>query len=183
MSKKFATIISRIFDPFVVTSIAFIFIFLHGGESLFVFGISFFLIIGIPVILMLIALRKKIVGNWDISERHERPKAFGVLIALEFLNFFLLRPIVSAQTLHTFLFILIVFIGFSIITLFWKISGHAMANALASGIIISLLGIHWWPILLIVPLVGWARVARRDHTPAQVIAGAIYSWIVLVLFR
>jgi membrane-associated phospholipid phosphatase len=59
------------------------------------------------------------------------------------------------------------------ITWYWKISIHAAA---AAGTVASLaiLVSAWW--LLLAPLValtGWARVALRNHTPAQVVVGAI----------
>ena len=65
----------------------------------------------------------------------------------------------------------------------WKISGHASVAALATGLIIQWFGWYWWPILLIVPLVAWARVVRRDHTVGQVIAGAVYSWGLIQLVK
>ena len=65
---------------------------------------------------------------------------------------------------QTFLTVLISFAGFSLITFFWKISGHAFINALVTGYIIQWFGWSWWPVLLIVPLVSWSRVVRKDHT-------------------
>jgi membrane-associated phospholipid phosphatase len=58
------------------------------------------------------------------------------------------------------------------ITLLWKISIHV---AVAAGAV-AVLALVFGPVLLVlaplVALAAWARVAVRDHTPAQVIAGA-----------
>ncbi|MCX2968241.1 MULTISPECIES: phosphatase PAP2 family protein [Streptomyces] len=57
------------------------------------------------------------------------------------------------------------------ITVVWKVSVHA---AVSSGSV-ALLALAYGPWLLaaypLVALVGWSRVALRDHTPAQVLAG------------
>lgn len=64
------------------------------------------------------------------------------------------------------------------ITTRWKISVHA---AVSSGTI-AMLTLTYGPVLLagyaVVALVGWSRVALKDHTLAQVIAGAVLGALV-----
>jgi membrane-associated phospholipid phosphatase len=64
------------------------------------------------------------------------------------------------------------------ITFAWKISVHA---AVSSGSVI-ILALDYGPWLLavypLVALIGWSRVALRDHTPAQVVAGAVLGGVV-----
>jgi membrane-associated phospholipid phosphatase len=140
------------------------------------------LLVGVPVALIFFAMKKKIVSNYDLSDRRERPKVLGVLLALEIINLLILRSMVSAQALAPLLVILLTLIGFTIITFWWKISGHALAAALATGFIVSWYGWAWWPVLLIVPIVGWSRVIRKNHTTLQVIAGALYAWMFVYFF-
>jgi hypothetical protein len=183
MSKNVATGISRLFDPFVMFSLVFVLAFIRGGVTdFFTWILAFVLLVGLPVVLLLLALHKNIVSNWDISLRRQRPKVLGVLLALEAVNLLILQSVVSSYIISTFLFIIVVFAGFTLITLRWKISGHALAAALATGFIVLWYGWIWWPVLLIVPLVAWARVIRKDHTIWQVIAGAIYSWVLIGIF-
>jgi membrane-associated phospholipid phosphatase len=58
------------------------------------------------------------------------------------------------------------------ITTKWKISVH---SAVSSGAV-AMLALAYGPWMLVgyalVALVGWSRIALRDHTPAQVLAGA-----------
>jgi membrane-associated phospholipid phosphatase len=64
------------------------------------------------------------------------------------------------------------------ITRYWKISIHTGVTA---GIVVVFLELFGWWMLLLVPLValvGWARVAVDDHTPAQVTVGAIVGAVV-----
>ncbi|MGW5116430.1 hypothetical protein ACWEQ8_13510 [Streptomyces noursei] len=59
------------------------------------------------------------------------------------------------------------------ITTVWKVSAH---TAVSSGAIVMLatgLGPWWLMAYPLVPLVGWSRVALRDHTIAQPIVGAL----------
>ena len=77
------------------------------------------------------------------------------------------------------IFFLLWFLGFYLITLFWKISGHSGVATLGAFFVIQLFGLAWWPVFLAIPLVSWARVVRRDHTVGQVIAGVGYSIVFL----
>ncbi|HEV2634500.1 MAG TPA: hypothetical protein VGX23_05105 [Actinocrinis sp.] len=55
----------------------------------------------------------------------------------------------------------------------WKVSVH---SAVSSGsVLLIALACGWWALILspLVALVGWSRVALRDHTRNQVIAGAL----------
>jgi membrane-associated phospholipid phosphatase len=60
-----------------------------------------------------------------------------------------------------------------LVTLFWKVSVHAAVTAAAVVILVLVFGP--WLLLLapLVALVGWARVASGDHSPAQVIVGVL----------
>jgi hypothetical protein len=61
----------------------------------------------------------------------------------------------------------------ALVTLVWKISIHC---AVASGSV-AILAFSYGPVALsgyaLVALLGWARVAMRDHTVPQVVAGAV----------
>lgn len=64
------------------------------------------------------------------------------------------------------------------VTPVWKISVH---SAVSSGsVLLIALACGWWALALypLVALVGWSRIALRDHTRNQVIAGAILGALV-----
>jgi membrane-associated phospholipid phosphatase len=61
----------------------------------------------------------------------------------------------------------------TIVTRWWKISLH---SAVAGGAVATLALLYGLLLLLLTPfvvLIGWSRVAVRDHTVPQVIAGAL----------
>jgi membrane-associated phospholipid phosphatase len=60
-----------------------------------------------------------------------------------------------------------------IVTIWWKVSVH---TAVAGGVMTILClayGAFLTPLVIVVAAIGWSRVALRDHTPAQTIAGAL----------
>jgi membrane-associated phospholipid phosphatase len=186
--KKIATFVSRILDPFLVmTVVALVGIrrsTLTTHAQIIFLITAFVLMIGIPAALLALSVKKKWISNWDMSIRSERPKALLIMLAIELLSLIILKPMADAF-LFSFLVLVIVWsIGFSIITHYWKISGHSGISALGSGLLVSWFGFSVWPVLLIVPIVSWSRVVRKNHTILQVIIGAIYSWsLILILHK
>lgn len=68
---------------------------------------------------------------------------------------------------------------FMVINFFWKISLHtAFIGAAATVLIIVYGAIAAWS-LLFLPLVGWARLTLRQHSPAQVIVGALLAAVIV----
>jgi membrane-associated phospholipid phosphatase len=61
-----------------------------------------------------------------------------------------------------------------VVTSVWKISLHTTVLA-GAGVIAALHFGGVWLVLmgLLLPLVGWARISLREHTPAQAIGGAV----------
>lgn len=165
-----ATVISRIFDPFLMLGIVFVVV-LWGSA---VFVPAFISMVLLPFVLFIIAWKTKFISNWDVSDRRQRPKILWTLVLIESIS-------VLVFHLWSLVPILVGFAGFAAITHVWKISGHLMSTGLATGLIIQRFGWVWWPILLVIPFLAWSRVVTKNHTIAQVIAGTIYSWLLLVL--
>jgi len=95
--------------------------------------------------------------------------SMGCLLALHFLG----APSIL-------ILVLLATIGYmavmSAVTLFWKISFHSSAITAAASIGIATSGIATgWSIvaLILIPVVGWARVHLRRHTLRQVCAGCL----------
>jgi membrane-associated phospholipid phosphatase len=84
----------------------------------------------------------------------------------------------------TFITGLAAIVVFMLINIFWKISLHtAFMSASVAALIIIYGGIAAWTLILLPP-VGWARIQLRQHSPMQVVAGALLSAaIVLLVFQ
>lgn len=69
----------------------------------------------------------------------------------------------------------------SLVTLFWKISFHGATISAAAMSTVLVAGMGTWPLLLLIPLVGWSRVRLERHTPPQVVIGSLVGAVVAVL--
>jgi membrane-associated phospholipid phosphatase len=177
---KIATFISKIFEPMILIPLAFILYATHAGVPFAETLLLFVTVLG-PIAGYRVWMQKKQGIDWDIKDRAKRGKPFMKLIIFSILiniGIWILEP----RLLSLCLLFLIWTIGFYFITTrYTKISGHVGGDALATGLLIQSFGWRYWPVLLIVPIVAWSRVVRKDHTLAQVIAGAVYSWFVVLV--
>jgi putative transposase len=176
------TIISRVFDPPVM--IALLTILAVSLSDLSRRGVIFFTFLlpfmfGLPLAYFVWKLKTHQVTNWDLTNRKER-----IYPLLAFLGFLLVDIVIVSVLdnpflLNVFVLYFLWMLGFFLVTLLFKISGHSGITTLAAGLLILWLGWSFWPVLLAIPLVCWARVTRKDHTILQVVAGVIYSLVIL----
>lgn len=187
ISQIIATVISRVLDPFLVllgvTGWMIWESTLEETSKYLFLGIVLCIMIIPPVLLLVWAISKKHIDNWDMSNRKQRPLALTVIFLLGFINIIIVQTFGDRILTDLFIMYQLWMAGFMAITFLWKISGHTGTLALATGLIVMRLGIEWWPIILFVVLLGIARVVRKNHTPAQAVAGAFYSWGILYISR
>ncbi len=176
-----ATIISYVFSPITLIPLVSVLYLLQQPLSGWqrINSLMIFLGTGVLPVLILLVYLKKIhrISDWDIQKRQERylfnfiAIGFGIVMLL---LLYLFTP-------HVIRFALVIFMWFtlfSVITLFWKISAHTAC--------ITLLYLVLWQWgfffqvggLLLVLLVAWARVYRKNHTITQVIGGSMLSLLV-----
>ncbi|MCX6792395.1 MAG: hypothetical protein NT149_05165 [Candidatus Gottesmanbacteria bacterium] len=181
MKKNIATVISRIFEPTILLPVAFVACAVRVGVS-FEWSIFWLALMLVPTTVYRMVLKKVQKIDWDIQDRKKRVKPLTLLVCfLGSISVFVW--VFEPRLLPLLVLFLVWVVGFlCVTTLVTKISGHAGGDALATGMIIHWFGWCLWPILFIVPLVGWARVVRRDHSVAQVIAGVVYSWTLIGIF-
>jgi membrane-associated phospholipid phosphatase len=73
-------------------------------------------------------------------------------------------------------------LGFALITLRTKISGHMAILTLTLGYCILWFGAYWLIGLIFLPLVAWSRLVLKRHTLVEVIGGILYSSVFLLFF-
>lgn len=69
-----------------------------------------------------------------------------------------------------------------VVTIFWKISFHGAAISAAATTTMMMAGSAAWPVVLLVPLVGWARVRLKRHTLRQVVYGSLVGALLALFF-
>lgn len=174
--KKIARWVSVFFDSSVLSLFIFPAIgWRAGGWSGVGWALLAFLILtGLPLAYILIGLRRGWVSDLELSKREERPRFILVSFSSDLMGLLILG-LGGAPRLVWLLALIYASLGMTMFTIsnYWKISLHMVGVSGFSTLLIAMFGWGAWWALLSLPLVAWARLQRRKHTPAQLIAGAL----------
>ncbi|MCX8008975.1 MAG: hypothetical protein N3A54_04725 [Patescibacteria group bacterium] len=178
-------VISRLFDPPVILSILTLAGILKSGiisRGIEMFIFLCILFIAPPFVFFLWLLKTRRIHDIDVSKRKERITPLVGILFFLFLDCVIVFFLQNFFLVEMFMIYTIWIVGFLIITLFWKISGHTGVATLAVGMLIQWFG--WYASIgfLTVPVIAWARVVGRNHTRLQVVGGIVYSLCILLIF-
>lgn len=142
-------------------------------------GLTAFFVIMLPFAFLLRGVRRGRFSDRFVTRASERMPLFFVagislLVCLAFLLIFEApRPVIAV----TMAVIAGLLVGMAL-TLRWKLSFHS--GSVAGGVTVLTIAFGPWalPLVVLVPVVGWARVKIEHHTPAQVILGGVIGAIV-----
>ena len=186
--KKIATRVllelpSAIFSSFVVTLLTTILI----ARMVPYFGLivsSLFFYVFVPILAYIYLYRKGLITDkrfdFNIKKREERP-LYNLILILGFLTNYILIAMYKVPVVEEIaLFLFLAFLIFTLVTLFWKISGHMTQTVLGILIFAYVFPDHRVYILLMgyllcVPLVGLSRIKLGHHNIWQVIAGTLVT--------
>jgi hypothetical protein len=179
---KFATVVSRLFEPMGVLTVLVLVAAVRSGlpgSALVQFFLVLLFGMTLPIgVFRFWMVKTHQVDDWDMHKRHERIKPLGTLILLT-LFFVLVVSQISNPFLTTLFIILFLWlVGFFLITLKIKASGHVGVITLAVLFFLYWYGVYACPLIIAPFLVAWARLKRKDHTLCEVLVGA--SWSILV---
>lgn len=176
---KIAEIISKIIGPFLWMPILLILLIFKTGLSLdqikILLPLLIFLLVVIPFTYLFIALRLDWVSKWDLPKKEERRPILILLFVCAVTALLFIKNFGNGLILD--LYILLMIIGFitSLVTFFWKISIHMVLDTTGVLLINFLFGWVFWPLFLLIPVVAWARLKLKRHTPAQLLAGTFLA--------
>lgn len=186
MRKRLAKLISNIVNPFLVSFAVIILLSFESTSStpdaLKWASISIALSV-LPVFSVVISLvrNKKLEGVF-INPRRQRNRIYLLASALAvvgcFVLFYLGAPRLLVATFVAGLASIVTFMG---INFFWKISLHT-AFITASVIILTIVygAIGALTVVLLPPAV-WARMEMGQHSPTQVVSGALLAAVIVVI--
>ncbi|MHB0858480.1 MAG: DMT family transporter [Anaerolineae bacterium] len=130
----------------------------------------------LPLLILRRELRRGGISDWHISVRRERLRPIPLLASIA-------SPVVPLALLIVFRGPQLLLVGFitaslliafnMLITLQWKISGHVTSVAATATLVAATVGPGAAPLLLLIPLVAWARVKIGAHTVMQTVAGGL----------
>jgi membrane-associated phospholipid phosphatase len=145
---------------------------------LFYMGVAILLPIGYIFWL----LKKKQITDFHIKMRRQRYKPMFVLFLCSIFSWGVMRlgsASIVMQTVAVMGAVLIAFLF--LITLRWKISGHAIAVSAFTIFCISVWGVLALPVLLLVPIVIWSRLALKRHSFAQTAVGTVVGGLFVII--
>jgi hypothetical protein len=140
------------------------------------------IVTGIPLAYLWIGRKRGWVGDMEMTRRSDRPRF--ILVSLGSDAFALLAlwagqgPQLLSVIVLTYLCLAIVMLT---ISSFWKISMHMAGAGGFSTALLFVFGLPALAAFLSLPLVAWARLHRRKHTPAQLAAGAVAGALITTL--
>lgn len=184
MNQRFASIISKITEPMIMMSIMVFFGALHAnlqGLGLFLF-ILYILSVSAIVGFARLRFMKSLHTNWDVSERPKRVRLLLLLLGFGILLFLSVTLWHNVNLIKLGTGLMLWLLGFLLITLRTKISGHMGVLTLTIGYLTLWFGYAFGFLFLLLPLVGWARLKLKRHTMIEVIGGTVYSSVALILF-
>jgi len=190
-SHRTATVVSRFLSPQYVAVPLLILLGLYRANPWYhglawVAGIAL-VAVAVPTLLMRRELRRGAISDWHISDRRERLQPVPIIasLAAALVPLGLLATLDGPRLLVVaFESALAVVLLNHAITFAWKISQHVASVAASTTLVTATLGIGAAPVLLLVPLVAWARVKVGAHTVAQTVAGgALGAGITLAVLR
>lgn len=145
---------------------------LYGSVTAFFAG-------GLPYAVLLLGIRRGHLGDRHIRERSQRPVIMVIGLVSVTVGLLLTWWLGAPRALFALVAAMVAGVVVSLaITVFWKISIHTATAAGTVAVLILEFGPALWIGLVLVTALAWARVVLRDHTPAQVSAGALVGFAV-----
>ncbi|MFD6415748.1 hypothetical protein [Streptomyces sp. NPDC060194] len=128
---------------------------------------------GIPFAVILLGVK---LGHWTdkhVKIRTQRAIPLSATMASVLLGVSLLVVFDAPQEVLALVIAMLVGLAATTaVTIWWKVSVHTAVAAGVVTILIQVYGLAMTPLLLAIAAIGWSRVALRDHTTAQTMAGA-----------
>ena len=141
-----------------------------------VFSYAFILAVAIFVI---IGVAFKVFSNFDVSKREQRPLLFSFSAFVMFC--YLLSLLVLDGPKVLFIAVLAIILGLIVIVIVnrWIKASIHMATATSVLLFIGIVYKGYSLFLLtLIPLLAWARVKTKEHTPLETVIGSILGVVI-----
>jgi len=187
---RFAEAVSMVFHPFVIVIPTMVITMIYRGSTLWVslfWAILSVCVVILPTVLLIYTqVRSGHYSDPSVSIREQRSSLYalsGFLMAL-LIGILVLAKAPLILTACLVSAILATLIGFVINNRFTKLSLHSVGMAGCVTVLcltFPVLGLAFIPFA---PLLGWARIRLKHHTPLQILIGWLVSVIsVLIAFQ
>ncbi len=153
-----------------------------GGQGVLWALAALLILTGIPLVYIWLGVRRGWVADWELSRRSDRPRFILVSLSSDILALVVLG-LAGAPRLVWLLALIYACLGVTMFTIsnFWKISLHMVGVSGFATLLTYVFGPSAAWTFASLPLVAWARLYRRKHTPAQLVAGALGGALITLL--
>ncbi len=136
-----------------------------------------------PLVYLMWLVHKGKLADIYMPDRENRLIPLVVLMLWLLLCMGVMYYLQAPMVVIALVFAAAVLIGaLGLVTIFWKISFHGAAISAAATTTVMMAGSSAWPVMLLVPLVGWARVRLKRHTLWQVVYGSLVGALLALFF-
>jgi membrane-associated phospholipid phosphatase len=178
LAGRAARILTEVFAPAVLAAAMPLIIALHVSRSVAV-GLGWGLLAAlfssvIPYGVIWLGVRRGQLTDHHIGVREQRRKPLVLGLASVLIGLAVLT--VAGAPRQLVAMVVVMFVVLLVVTAInqrWKLSAHAAVAAGSVTVLVLAFGPALLVTALVVLAVGWSRVQLRDHTPAQVAAGAL----------
>ncbi len=184
MADRLARWVSVLFDSSVLSLPVFLaFGYASAGMTgLFWALLALLIVTGIPLAYLLIGRKLGWVSDMELTRREERPRFILISLSSDVLALGALwfggGPHLLRLLVLTYFCLAIVMFT---ISNYWKISMHLAGVGGFSTALVFVFGMGALWAFLSLPLVSWARLRRRKHTPFQLVAGGAVGILIASL--
>jgi membrane-associated phospholipid phosphatase len=181
LSMRIADFISLILDPRVLYIPVVIALGMQGSDAplrSLGWAVGVILMSALPLaLIILIQSRRAVYADRQVPERKDRGILFVIGIGCITLSLLVLICFSGPGNLIKLLAAMLLTgsIG-GVINRKIKLSVHTGACAGAVTSIVACFGLKWLPVVLLVPLVGWSRIALHRHTIGEILIGGIVGF-------
>ncbi len=189
---KIAHLVSNVINPPLVSVLGILIMAgFMGTREAWTWALVFAtLVVLVPTFYVYLLLRQGKIEDFHIPNRENRTKPYIVIIVSNLVGVVLMMVYGAPFLLVAFGIMGVIQSGLLfLINRYWKISGHATAISGLSVFLVAALGWSLSPVLVMIPLVAWARVRTSSHTFWQTFAGVLTgttfiltTWYVLNTF-
>lgn len=172
---RWARLISNMFSPPLMIMAGICLIAGVLGPAAWQWAVGYLLIaLVLPISFVAWQLKRGRLTSLEMHLRSERVQPYFVTLGCSLAAWLWLRLGMAPALLTVLAGVGVVQVALMLaVTLFWKISAHSASISGLVALALSLFGSVALPLLVLVPLVGWARVHLRRHSLMQVIAGSL----------
>lgn len=186
----FAKIISRIFDFYFVVPLMFFIIIsgLHLSVSILFIVLYLLTPIFLFIIFLFVQIKRHKLDiskiDFDLSQNNRDRVLSGTIISIWLIIGTIVAILIHSNMIFIsvlYMFTIIIVVA-NIITIFWKISFHAIMITSLFVIVLLVNPLLSLIILCFIPIVGYSRVILKKHNFEQIVAGFLLVISVFLIF-